>query len=478
MAELEDELRRTLRDPARDVAFAADPVSAVQRGMRRRARRRVASGAAAAAVTAFAIVLATTQLGDRGDGPVQPVESATSTPAAVTTAAPTPSPSQPPSSPAVSAPASSASAASFAPASPPPSSGPAAGSTASATPAGLTGLDVVDLSFIGPNIGWLLGRSTCVKEPCTTILKTVDGGASWQPATAPAADLTPEGAMCSGRDCIDQIRFASASVGYAFGGAQFMTSDAGATWRRSTGPNVLALEASGGDVVRVATTTYGCPPGCTYAVQKSAVGSSTWTTLQTPVLQGVGARLLRHGDDVYVFIDQHTAGGAGDAHTTIAVSHDRGATWRTRPDPCSPVDPTLTLPESDAVDAAIGINGTLVMLCNPRGPGERTLRISHDAGETYGAAVAIPQNLSAGHIAVGAEQIVVSAGNGSTAELLLSTDAGATFRVVASTPQLEGSSGHFLAFTTALVGTWTGPNGTKLWRTADGGATWTERPFG
>jgi hypothetical protein len=284
--------------------------------------------------------------------------------------------------------------------------------------------------------------------------------------------------MCSGRDCVDRIRFANASVGYAFGGAQFTTADGGASWQRSTGPNVLALEPSGGDVIRVVTTTDGCPPGCTFAVQKSAVGSSTWTTLKTPMLQGVGARLLRHGDDVYVFIDQHRSGGAGDAHTTIAVSHDRGATWHTRPDPCSPVDPTLTLPESDAVDGAIGVDGTLVLLCNSRGPGASTLRISPDAGETFGAAIALPPKASAGHVAVGAQQIVVSAIKDAAAELLLSTDGGATFTVVASTPQPDGSSEHFLAFTTALVGTWTGPNGNQVWRTEDGGATWVERTVG
>jgi hypothetical protein len=51
---------------------------------------------------------------------------------------------------------------------------------------------------------------------------------------------------------------------------------------------------------------------------------------------------------------------------------------------------------------------------------------------------------------------------------------------VASAPQPDGSAEHagFLAFTTALVGTWTGPNGNQVWRTEDGGATWVERTVG
>lgn len=480
MDDLELELRRSLHDTAHDLRPAADPVSAVGAGMRRRARRRIAGSAGAAAVAVVAIVLTTTQLGDRRDGLVHPVEPATSQPAAVTSPAPSSPASQPPSSPAATPTPTTLASSSAGVASVAPSAAPSA-SPAVEQPQAFTDVAGVDVSFISANVGWAVVRAMCNGSPCKIVLKTTNGARTWVQEKDIARPLPVELA-CAPQpdvfmDCPVSLRFANANIGYALVSRTLWVGD-GRNWSSIDTTPVFAVEPAGGDVIRIVSTTNGCPPGCPFFVQTAAVGSSTWTTLKTPPLQGVGARLLRHGDDVYVFAYHNQAGGV-EAHTTIVVSHDRGASWTRRADPCSPVD-SKPQEEIDAVDAAIGVDGTFVMLCKRRlstpGNDNDTLRVSTDSATTFGAA--LPFFGSANRVAVGdATHIVVSAASGSSVQLLLSTDGGHRFASVLTTERANQQTDRFLAFTTAAVGTWIDGAG-KLWRTSDGGATWQQRSVG
>lgn len=463
MDELELELRRTLRDPARDVAPGSDPVAAVHAGMRRRARGRTAAGVGTVVLSLSAIVAALLLSG----GPV----SLPDEPAITPTLAPVVSPTVVASS-------------SISPSPVVPSGVSGDGTSGApvvpraAVPIPPAGVDfaAVDVAFVG-DWGWALGSASCNGVPCAAMRVTNDGGATWQPGLAPPAAVIPEGTVCPERHCVNRVRFAGIRDGYAFGGSQF-TSSVGLTWQLTDSPSVHALEPGNGGVIRVVTSTEGCPPSCSFVAQRSEVGSSKWTDLKNPFLSGVRARLLRQGDDVYVIADQNRAGGV-DAHAQIIVSHDNGASWQRRADPCTPIEPG-DKGEFDATDAAVGADGTVVLLCTRRGDSgfrQHNVRVSTDAARTFGPG-RILQSGAAGHIGVAsAKSIVVSAGRGSTIQLLRSTDGGRNFTTVLTRERTGPVTDRLLGFSSAGSGSWIDGDGTSIWRTTDAGKTWTERLF-
>ncbi len=218
-----------------------------------------------------------------------------------------------------------------------------------------TGFKVTDLSWVSDDQGWALGSAPCAHPPCTSVVHTLDGGRTWAGLPAPVAYLESDqltasaaGPCSSTVACVHGIRFADASTGYAFGATSlWLTTNGGHTWsKRSTDPTD-ALEVSHGLVVRVThPADSGCPPGCPYQVQTTSVGSTTWHTVASPKVTGVGAALAIDATNVYVGAPGHTAGGASDAHTSFARSTDRGAHWSTFADPCT------TTPSGGEADAS------------------------------------------------------------------------------------------------------------------------------
>jgi hypothetical protein len=441
MDELEQDLRRTLHDPVREVMADHDPVATVRTGMHRRRRDRAIVGSAAtvtALVAAVALLVLPSSGSSRGMV-ADPKASATDT-------ASTPAPSR--------------------------------AATPIARPPGgpvPTGFTATDLSFVSATRGWALGTAPCTTAPCTSLLRTADGGASWTGGPAPKAYLPDGTTDCSLLPCVTGIRFADGLHGYAYGGALFTTGDGGSTWTRETAPYVEALEPSGNDVVRVVRTMDGCPPGCSYLVERATIGSTTWARSASPALRGNAALLRRNAEDAYLFLPKNPAGGAGDAHAQVAVSHDRGRTWTDRPDPCGPVQQDNPA-ETDAADATTTPDGTLVVLCKARSAGRPdALRVSTDRGATFGPALGLPTGATAFAVAAASRDSVVvrTSRAGSTAELVRTADGGRTFTTVLRTAEADVPTRGFLAFTTSTVGTWSDPRGALVWRTADAGATWT-----
>ncbi len=77
------------------------------------------------------------------------------------------------------------------------------------------GFVATDMTFVSSQDGWLLGTTSCFSPPCTTILRTTDGGASW-------------------------TGFQNAQFGrwVPVGREVLSTTNAGRTWTRTTFPAV------------------------------------------------------------------------------------------------------------------------------------------------------------------------------------------------------------------------------------------------
>ena len=99
-----------------------------------------------------------------------------------------------------------------------------------------------------------------------------------------------------------------------------------------------------------------------------------------------------------------------------------------------------------------------------------------DQARTFGAASALPvEALGVSLSAASRSRFVVSATSGPLYELLLTANTGATWTRVAATPNIAGVTNRFLGFTTARVVTAAQPDRRHLWRSLDGGATWSSQ---
>jgi hypothetical protein len=336
------------------------------------------------------------------------------------------------------------------------------------------GFRVVDLTWVSVDEGWALGTAPCSKAPCTSIVHTTDGGQSWVGIHAPSAELTQGNCQ---QQCISSLRFANDSVGYAFGPeALFMTVDGGRTWQRESG-GAYWLEAANGSVLRVITQ---CLPGCPFSIQRSNVGSATWTTITLPPgAQVSGAQLVRGGHSAVLATFGHVAGGATNQTSVLFTSADDGTTWTKRGEPCPQTGSSLAGSEVDASNVTIAADGSITVLCSPRGGADPQFTMtSTDGGAHF---VAAPRNPGAGYGkalgAASASVLLVS-----TDTLYRSTDGGQVWRKVQQNGAGPGQV-SFIGFESAMVGrAIESPANNEvgsatIWTTTDAGAHWTAHTF-
>ena len=125
---------------------------------------------------------------------------------------------------------------------------PGVGPPAGPVPSGFAAASV---TFVSDTEGWVLGTARCPGHPCTSVLRTTDGGSSWVGIPAPSAPLQDHGSSTAS---ISAIRFADPSNGFAFGPALWSTHDGGRSWHEDAsvggiGPYwVLSLVTTPGDV--------------------------------------------------------------------------------------------------------------------------------------------------------------------------------------------------------------------------------------
>ncbi|HEV7204065.1 MAG TPA: hypothetical protein VGN18_05605 [Jatrophihabitans sp.] len=372
--------------------------------------------------------------------------------------------------PAIDSPTTSAHASSSPPAAPTHASTPPTSTTPSGTGAAargrgtLSNLRLLDVTFDGADDGWALASSTCLTGPgrCTALLRTTDGTTWTSVASTP---FNVAGVNGCAAPCVQHLRFATSQIGYAYGSqALFVTTDGAKTWHGQTG-GAEALETLDGNVIRVVSGGSGCPGPCHVGIERSAIGSSTWTAATLPTDVNVaGLAFARGGSAAYLLAERNPAGGANNATATLYASTDDGATWHAEGEPCPQVGG-----EVDSHDVAAASGTRLTVLCTVRDAGQRTfVATSTDGGRTATAAGGtIP--VAADHLA-GDPRTVLAAGGD---RLAVSRDGGATWTTI---PKVSGPI-TFVGFESATIGRVIGDNGQSLWTTRDGGLTWQRAAF-
>jgi photosystem II stability/assembly factor-like uncharacterized protein len=265
--------------------------------------------------------------------------------------------------------------------------------------------------------------------------------------------------------CVEHIRFATDEIGYAFGpSAFFMTTNGGASWQRERGAGAIQLETLDQNVIRVTGRDSGCPGPCVTGIQTSGVGSTDWTPAGfQPDQSFVKDVLLARGNGgyAYLLVTRNPAGGSSDATSTLDRSSDLGATWHSGREPCP-----QTGGEVDSTSIAGGGQGRVAVLCVTRqAPYRYRVATSVDAGAHFAAQPGeIPAPVAPTMLTGDPETVLVAAGNG----MARSLDGGQSWQRV---HDVTGQIG-WVGFESQQVGRAVSADGTTIWTTRDGGATW------
>lgn len=352
------------------------------------------------------------------------------------------------------------------------------------TAVGLRAFRVIDLSFVSQDEGWALGTADCLTGPvrsCAAMVHTTDGGLTWRSMPQPAGANVPLPDCAD--PCIHNIRFATPKIGYAFGpAALFMTTDGGLSWSRQSG-GAQALETLDNNVIRVVTATPDCsPPGCAYTVRTAGIGSANWRDVPLTATSGgasTGVALSRTGQTAALAVFANQAGGAEHETTKVYVSSNDGQSWTDRGEPCPQVGGGAGGNEVDSTALTTAEDGSITVLCTPRGAQSGAAFTSTAAS---GTATFQPGN-SGAFTRVGAGN--VSAIGAATARIIVAADAGGAYRSVdggmSYSRLADGSAtpvgAQWIGFESATAGRALSEDGATIWTTRDAGLTWTRYTF-
>ena len=291
------------------------------------------------------------------------------------------------------------------------------------------------VTFVSTEEAFVLGTAPCVKAPCTSILRTLNRGASWRGLPAPVVPLAAPFEVTG--PAVWGIRFANPSDGFVFGNGLWETTDGGERWTpaASPGDSIVSLEVIDGQVLAIAapcTANGGC--GQTGTLERRPLAGGAWQAVAQVSVPGAIATQARVA-----------AALEGDG---VIVTGNGGISTVDRSGPCSTAG--IEAPVSIAVT---GPNG-LAVLCAGNGAAgsvDKTVYVSDDLGAHWTkagspAAGGDPEGLSAGSTS----QLVVSAASGASM-LYYSADGGAQW----TTAYDEGDGGlgfNDLGFTTPADG--------------------------
>jgi hypothetical protein len=314
----------------------------------------------------------------------------------------------------------------------------------------------VSLSALDDRTFLLLGSVPCPAGRCYAIERTADGGRSFLRLQA------PQGMPTEGTN--PTMRFADRRNGFVwvpFGRGEFWgTHDGGATWRQLTSPEVAAFTTAAGRIYAVIARC--TPTHCSrYRFARGSTSATRWTESRLPFTpDGPVLDLAAHGRNVWLL---GTPGGMKyQRHDLLARSSDGGRTFTTSPGPCVPGLGGDREPSSAHALWAVCPTGMMAGAAR-----------STDGGLSF-APLHTPQLVNSARLAPASDDTAVLAGNG-TGRPLRSADGGATWRAV-EWPRRASCWSTNVVFTDARIGEALQlcPRSATVWRTSDGGATWSK----
>jgi hypothetical protein len=296
------------------------------------------------------------------------------------------------------------------------------------------GFGAGSFTAIGTGTWWLLGSAPCSDPPCTSIVRTDNGGHSFVGTPAPRTTQ------------VSQLRFANAADGFAYDSQLWVTHDAGATWHQvRLGGSVTEVATGGG--FAYALVRYGHKGAG--RLERAPLGSDTWTTLA-----GAGsayAGLWVHGPDVLVGSD----GGA-----TLQISQNSGVGFTQEASPSKGLPCDFEQPATRVVWAHCA-TGTESATWRSTDSGAHFQPV-HGPGQPNSALFAAATSTTA---VLGADR------------LLRTADGGAHYATVSSVGAVTGW--QYLGFTDATHGVAIGyvgssptPSDERLYYSSDAGATY------
>ena len=350
------------------------------------------------------------------------------------------------------------------------SASPTARTPVGPVPAGFAATSV---TWVSPDEAFVLGTAPCVHAPCTSLLRTLNRGASWVGLPAPAE---PVGEPALGRaPAVWGIRFATPEHGFVFGDGLWETTDGGAQWTLDTTPagSILSLALVQGQVLALNAL---CTPdaGCQHGVlMRRPLDGGTWTG----VAKANAADLIDPDD---LIATQAGVAAVLDGRDVL-VTGDGGLTYTANPIPCTP--------QSGGPSVAVTSATGLAMLCTDGAYTGHTIKqvyVSDDDGAHWTLAGAPSPDGDGGTIAATTTGQLAIATASAASWLLHSGNAGASWQIVNE----EGDGGvgwADLGFTTAADGVVVhgpavddgnaGQRPGQLFLTDDAGATWYQVRF-
>ena len=446
----DDELERRLRDVLSSrslgVPVSPDAINRIHAGARRRQQRRSAASAlGAVAVIAVAAIGIAVRSYDHGSTATADNHTASPSPVFSSASAPAVSPTAPLAS-ATSTPGNVAS---------PRVVEPTASAIASSPPTKV--FNPVSVSAISLNDYWVLGYNTTSDGgiDSATIMRTTDAGQHFTTIGSPdvyvaESPVRPPPTVVE----ISDIRFGDSNNGWAYGGGLFKTADGGASWSQVTGVpgNVVDLAAANGDVWAVADNeSSGSPSYSLLHASYGSGGTGAWTKVNLSTTSFVNVVVIKN--------TAYLLGATAPTHQGVFVTvTNGGAAVSSTSGPCGP--------QASGVLSVAG-DGALWALCTS---GHTTTElVSTDQGAHW-AASQFPL-------------VTYSIGGVDSSHAVVFDDRELDMITLTASLPLPSAPGSvaapgigFIGFTTTKVGfliaSMQNSTPDQLWRTSDGGLTW------
>jgi photosystem II stability/assembly factor-like uncharacterized protein len=344
------------------------------------------------------------------------------------------------------------------------SAAPASAGTGTGAPAGFA---PGSTSWTSPTAGWVLGVAACGSASCTQLVRTTDGGSTWERRVPPTVSQT-----------VDQTRvvFADGHDGWATDGDRLLvTHDGATTWHAVRLPGVIG-SSSDVDIHKIAAGR-----DFAYAIVSDGIRGVTRTRLYaTPVdtddWQPVPGVLIAGsgGWDV--------ATNGSRTYVSLGVVHESTRMW-------SAADGRTFVERSPLcdVDSAVRLSaptaGSVYAMCssNPfRGSMQKVLVSAADTGRPMVLGEAPWYGITTAFAATAEGSAFVSGVGMGATWLHASFDDGATWESPLIVPDVQLPMSD-LQFPDAATGVavYGGPKWSEavLYRTADGGHTWSPVTF-